>query len=144
MFGAGRRLAWRRHNRQRSDLHRTRHRDPPRRPQTPFEKNCECRGRALPELTPGLPVKKRKGHLAITDRYPGFLHHQVVELGYLKSAHTLSADSIAFNVQPRITGQVLIGSSRQFDTTSEVDNVILGRMLARAVEYMPRLASITN
>ena len=98
-------------------------------------------GERSPELTPGLPVKKRKGHLAITDRYPGFLHHQVVELGYLKSAHTLSADSIAFNVQPRITGQVLIGSSRQFDTTSEVDNVILGRMLARAVEYMPRLAS---
>ena len=84
-------------------------------------------GERSPELTPGLPVKKRKGHLAITDRYPGFLHHQVVELGYLKSAHTLSADSIAFNVQPRITGQVLIGSSRQFDTTSEVDNVILGR-----------------
>ncbi len=98
-------------------------------------------GERSPELTPGIPVKKRKGHLAITDRYPGFLRHQVVELGYLKSAHTLSADSVAFNVQPRITGQVLIGSSRQFDTTSEVDHAILGRMLARAVEYMPGLAS---
>lgn len=98
-------------------------------------------GERSPELTPGIPVKKRKGHLAITDRYPGFLRHQVVELGYLKSAHTLSADSVAFNVQPRITGQVLIGSSRQFDTTSEVDHAILSRMLARAVEYMPRLAS---
>ncbi len=29
-------------------------------------------------------IKKRKGHLVITDRYPGFLRHQLVELGYLK------------------------------------------------------------
>src|SRR6185369_14406571 len=32
-----------------------------------------------PELSPGLPVRKRKGHLLITDRYPGFVHHQIVE-----------------------------------------------------------------
>ena len=38
------------------------------------------------ELTPGIVMRKRKGHLVITDRYPGFLRHQVVELGYLKSA----------------------------------------------------------
>lgn len=98
-------------------------------------------GERSPGLTPGIPVKKRKGHLAITDRYPGLLRHQVVELGYLKSAHSLTEDSVAFNVQPRATGQVLIGSSRQFDSSSEVDHAILSRMLARAVEYMPGLAS---
>jgi glycine/D-amino acid oxidase-like deaminating enzyme len=98
-------------------------------------------GERSAELTPGLPVRKRKGHLAITDRYPNFLRHQVVELGYLKSAHSVSTDSVAFNVQPRITGQVLIGSSRQFDESPEVDHAILSRMLARAVEYMPGLAS---
>lgn len=91
------------------------------------------------ELTAGIPVKKRKGHLAITDRYPGFLRHQVVELGYLKSAHSTSADSVAFNVQPRSTGQVLIGSSRQFDAPPAVDYEILGRMLARAAAYIPAL-----
>jgi len=31
-----------------------------------------------PALTPGLEVKKRKGHLVITDRYPHFLRHQLV------------------------------------------------------------------
>ena len=67
-----------------------------------------------PEIVPGLPVKKRKGHLVITDRYPGFLRHQLVELGYLKSAHSHSTSSVAFNVQPRKTGQILIGSSRQY------------------------------
>ena len=66
-------------------------------------------------LTPGLPIRKKKGHLVITERYPGFVSHQLVELGYIKSAHASEADSVAFNVQPRETGQVLLGSSRQYD-----------------------------
>ncbi|MBP7475336.1 MAG: FAD-binding oxidoreductase, partial [Pyrinomonadaceae bacterium] len=66
------------------------------------------------ELSPELNIKKRKGHLVITERYPNFLSHQLIELGYLKSAHGKDADSVAFNVQPRSTGQVLLGSSRQF------------------------------
>jgi glycine/D-amino acid oxidase-like deaminating enzyme len=92
------------------------------------------------ELTAGIDVKKRKGHLVITDRYPGFLRHQLVELGYLKSAHSVSCDSVAFNVQPRRTGQILIGSSRQYGAEhKEVDQVILARMVRRAQEYMPTL-----
>ena len=71
-------------------------------------------GQSAPQLSRGINIKPRKGHLVITDRYPNFLRHQVVELGYLKSAHSLTADSVAFNVQPRKTGQILIGSSRQY------------------------------
>ena len=98
-----------------------------------------------PELTPGIAVKKRKGHLVITDRYPGFARHQLVELGYLKSAHSLTTDSVAFNVQPRATGQVLIGSSRQYDDESRgVNATMLKAMLRRAVEYMPRLAKLST
>jgi len=97
-------------------------------------------GAWAPELTPRIEIKKRKGHLVITDRYPGFLRHQLVELGYLKSAHSVSSDSVAFNVQPRRTGQILIGSSRQYGAEGkDVDNVILARMLQRAQEYMPGL-----
>ncbi len=95
------------------------------------------------ESTPGVEIKKRKGHLVITDRYPGFLRHQLVELGYLKSAHSVSADSVAFNVQPRRTGQILIGSSRQYgDESKGVEHGILTKMLLRAREYMPGLASL--
>jgi glycine/D-amino acid oxidase-like deaminating enzyme len=98
-----------------------------------------------PALTPGLPVRKRKGHLVITERYPGFVHHQLVELGYLKSAHCVSRDSVAFNIQPRKTGQVLIGSSRQYDAeTTDVDQPILDRMLNRALEYLPRLGQLSS
>ncbi len=91
-----------------------------------------------PALTPGVNIKKRKGHLVITDRYPGWVRHQLVELGYLKSAHSITADSAAFNVQPRQTGQLLIGSSRQYGAEhKEVDHAILSRMLQRAEEYLP-------
>lgn len=97
-----------------------------------------------PELTPGLAVRKRKGHLVITDREPGFVHHQIVELGYLKSAHSTGTDSVAFNIQPRITGQMLIGSSRQYGAeTTVVDQHILNRMLERAIEYLPGLGKLS-
>jgi glycine/D-amino acid oxidase-like deaminating enzyme len=104
-----------------------------------------CAGSWSPLLTPGLEVKKRKGHLVITDRYPKFLRHQLVELGYLKSAHSLTAESVAFNIQPRKTGQLLIGSSRQFDVDdTHVDPSILRRMLERAVEYLPGLRKLSS
>jgi len=101
-------------------------------------------GASAVDLTPGLEIKKRKGHLVITDRYPGFVRHQLVELGYLKSAHSVSGDSVAFNVQPRRTGQILIGSSRQYGAEyKEVDNSMLVRMLQRAQEYMPGLSQMS-
>ena len=51
------------------------------------------------------------------------------------------SDSVAFNVQPRRTGQVLIGSSRQYGAeNNEVDHQILARMVQRASHYMPTLA----
>ena len=100
-------------------------------------------GAAVQELQPDVDVRARKGHLLITDRYPGFLRHQVIELGYLKSAHSVTRDSVAFNAQPRATGQVLIGSSRQYGVEdAAVDKGILGSMLRRAFEYLPGLADL--
>ncbi len=101
-------------------------------------------GAAAPDLTPGLPIVPRRGHLVITDRHPRFCRHQVLELGYLRSAHAMDGASVAFNVQPRITGQVLIGSSRElagWDPTPNRD--ILARMLARAIAFMPGLARLS-
>jgi len=97
-----------------------------------------------PLLTPGIDVQKRKGHLLITDRYHGFVRHQLVELGYLKSAHSISSDSVAFNVQPRKTGQVLIGSSRQYGVDDpKIEAAMLSRMLSRAAEYMPGITQLS-
>jgi glycine/D-amino acid oxidase-like deaminating enzyme len=94
------------------------------------------------DLLPALPIRKRKGHLAITVPRLGFVHHQLVELGYLKSAHLVDADSVAFNVQPRPNGQVMIGASRQYGNEDPgVDAHIVEQLLERAWSYMPALAS---
>ncbi len=93
-----------------------------------------------PRLVPGLPIVPRKGHLVITDRRPGWVRHQLVELGYLHSAHTFGGASVAFNVQPRRTGQLLIGSSRElvgFDPG--INRSLLATMLDRAVDFVPAL-----
>ena len=110
----------------------------------PAARTVIATGAAARELVPGLPITPRKGHLLITDRYPGFLRHQLIELGYLKSAHSSSADSVAFNAQPRLTGQVLIGSSRQYGIEDgAIETHMMDRMLRRAVEYMPDLAGLS-
>lgn len=101
-------------------------------------------GHRVPELTEGVTVFKRKGHLAVTNRYPGLIRHQIIELGYLKSAHTMKGDSVAFNIQPRKEGKLLIGSSRQSDAGDKaIDHALLGRMLRRAFEYIPSLRDIS-
>jgi glycine/D-amino acid oxidase-like deaminating enzyme len=129
-------------------------------------------GAAAPDLTPGLPIVPRKGHLVITDRHPGFCRHQLVELGYLDSAHgprrgagagtgvgagaragaeaagepaatAAMAASVAFNVQPRATGQVLIGSSRELVGWDRTHNHGLERrMIGRALDFLPRLGGV--
>ena len=87
-------------------------------------------------------LRAKKGQLAITDRYAPLLSHQLVELGYGASAHA-GGTSVAFNVQPRPTGQLLIGSSRQFDNTDrELDLPLLAAMLARARHFLPSLDNL--
>ena len=94
-------------------------------------------------LTPGLPIRKRRGHLVITDRYPGFVRHQLVELGYLKSAHSVTTDSVAFNVQPRRTGQLLIGSSREYGAEdATINHTLLAAMVARTQAYLPEIGNL--
>ena len=101
-------------------------------------------GPHAPELTPDLPVIPRKGHLIITDRYPGFCRHQLVELGYLKSAHLMTTESVAFNLQPRATGQVMIGSSRELvGWTAGINQYLVRRMLERAIEFAPALRGMS-
>ena len=100
-------------------------------------------GAASRQLLPGLPIEPRRGHLVITDRYPGYLGHQVIELGYLEEAHAFDRDSVAFNVQPRKTGQLLIGSSRELVGWDPAVNAgVRSRMLRRAAEFLPGLPAL--
>jgi D-hydroxyproline dehydrogenase subunit beta len=102
-------------------------------------------GLAASALLPDVPLVPKKGHLLITDRYPDLVRHQLLELGYIKSAHHATGTSVAFNVQARPTGQLLIGSSRQFDTVDPaVELDVLARMLRRAARYLPTLPALNG
>jgi len=101
-------------------------------------------GQFATKLVPGIKMEPRKGHLVITDRYLGFVRHQLLELGYSKSARSAAGASVAFNVQPRKTGHLLIGSSRQFGAAgTEVEPGILSQMLNRAFQYLPELKNLS-
>ncbi len=95
-------------------------------------------GTDAPMLIPALPIRPRKGHILVVDAGPDFARHQVMELGYLKSTHTDEGDSVAFNVRHNKKGELLIGSSRQFDVTDpKIEPAMIKRILKRAIEYMP-------
>jgi len=80
-----------------------------RAPRTAVSERDRCR---RTQLHPRRECKETQGPSRYYRSVSGFVRHQLVELGYLKSAHSVTADSVAFNVQPRSTGQLLIGSSR--------------------------------
>lgn len=91
----------------------------------------------------GLPLIPKKGHLLITERYPNFANHQIIELGYVKKAHSAKGDSCAFNIQPRKTGQMIIGSSREFcGFDKSINKKLLSEMLHRANYFMPDLKNL--
>ncbi len=90
-----------------------------------------------------LALRPRQGQLAITDRYPGYIRHALVELGYVDSAHGQARESVAFNAQPRASGQVLLGSSRSYgDVSTAVDAALLGRMVRRARRFLPDIGAL--
>jgi glycine/D-amino acid oxidase-like deaminating enzyme len=96
------------------------------------------------ELLPEVGIRPRKGHLLITTRGPRFVTHQIVELGYVATTANRDPVSVACNVQPRSTGQVLIGSSRQEETHDpRVEPAVLERMLDRSTHFFPRLRRLT-
>ncbi len=94
-------------------------------------------------LLPEVPVAPRKGHLAITDRYPGRLAHQVVSMDYGQAAAGAHGLALAANVQPRATGQWLVGSCRQDGLhDGAVDPQVMAAVLASAIALLPCLAGM--
>ncbi len=98
--------------------------------------------RLWPGASP-LALRPRKGQLAITDRYPGYIGHALVELGYIDAAHGDADEAVAFNAQPRASGQLLLGSTRSYrDTGADVDPSLLARMVRRAQRFLPDIGAL--
>lgn len=100
-------------------------------------------GAAVASLLPDVPVFGRKGHLAITDRYPGRLSHQVVSMNYGQTEAGSGALAVAANIQPRASGQWLVGSCRQDgQADTSLDPVALAAVLRTAIGLFPCLAQM--
>lgn len=100
-------------------------------------------GAQMAQLLPEVPVFPRKGHLAITDRYPGRLRHQVVSMNYGQAAGGPDALAVAANIQPRATGQWLVGSCRQDgQTDAAIDPAVLAKVLRSAIALLPCLGGM--
>ncbi|MCI4372735.1 MAG: FAD-binding oxidoreductase [Thermoplasmata archaeon] len=101
-------------------------------------------GVAAPQLSEGVPVRPRKGHLLRVEKFGPTLGHQLVELGYGSSVRSTEATSVAFNVQPASDGSWTVGASREWGSTStEVDPATVARVWKRAAEFLPSLARAT-
>jgi glycine/D-amino acid oxidase-like deaminating enzyme len=100
-------------------------------------------GSQVAQLLPEVPVFPRKGHIAVTDRYPGRLTHQIVSMNYGQTEAGADGFAVAANVQPRPTGQWLIGSSRQEGRTdTAIDRPVLEAVLQGAIALVPALAQM--
>lgn len=101
-----------------------------------------CTGSHPQLLAEPLPIRRRKGHLMVTAKGQPICQSQIIELGYLTSAHGSDDFSVAFNLQPRPGGQCLIGSSREFGVEdSRPSRRVLAAMLQTALSYAPGLAN---
>jgi D-hydroxyproline dehydrogenase subunit beta len=96
-----------------------------------------------PRLLPGLAVRPRKGHIALTAPRPGWVRHNVSEIGYMSETLPDSEESVALVVQPRPDGRYLLGATRQFvGPTADVEASILERLRERVYEYVPSLREL--
>lgn len=100
-------------------------------------------GWQVPNLIPSVPVRPRKGHIALTAPRPGFVRHQVSEVGYVRGAQPENDEVITFSFQPRTSGRYLIGATRQYvGSSTEVEPRVIDRLLARAREFLPEIDGI--
>lgn len=91
-----------------------------------------------PALLPGLPVRPRKGPIALTAPRPGWIRHNLSEIGYMAETRSTAGDSISLVVQPRASGRFLLGATRQYaGPSTEVDPGVIGKLLETVHRYVP-------
>jgi D-hydroxyproline dehydrogenase subunit beta len=96
-----------------------------------------------PELLPGLPVRPRKGHILLTAPRPGWVHHNVGEIGYMAETRPTQGDSISLVVQPRPDGRFLLGATRQYaGPSTDVDPTVAAELHRRIVAFVPGFSDL--
>jgi D-hydroxyproline dehydrogenase subunit beta len=108
------------------------------------ERTVLATGWQAPLLRPGLPIRPRKGHIALLAPRPGFAHHQLSEISYVHGARPEANDVFSFSLQPRTSGRYLLGATRQYvGTSTDVDPRVIEKLLARARRFIPDIDQLT-
>jgi sarcosine oxidase subunit beta len=91
-----------------------------------------------------IPVLPRKGHIVVTEPVPNIVNCKMMEAGYTQ---TVGDDArglaIAAVVERTLSGNILLGSSREFaGFDCSVDPDVIRAIVARALRFFPKLKSI--
>jgi glycine/D-amino acid oxidase-like deaminating enzyme len=91
-----------------------------------------------------LPIRPRKGHILVTARVPGLIHHPLLEGGYVTTVQSAAEDlQVALVAEMTAGGTLLLGSSRQFvGFDRSVSLAVLQAIAARAARFLPALARV--
>jgi len=91
-----------------------------------------------------LPIRPRKGHILVTARVPGLIHHPMLEGGYVTTVQSAAEDlQVALVAEMTAGGTLLLGSSRQFaGFDRSVSLAVLQAIAARAARFLPALARV--
>jgi D-hydroxyproline dehydrogenase subunit beta len=100
-------------------------------------------GWQTPRLIPDLPIRPRKGHIARSVPRPGWIRHNLSEIGYMAETRPTAGDSISMVVQPRASGQYLFGATRQYVGASlDVDPKVIEDLLRVIRSFVPGFADL--
>jgi len=100
-------------------------------------------GWQTPRLIPELPIRPRKGHIARSVPRPGWIRHNLSEIGYMAETRPTAGDSISMVVQPRVSGQYLFGATRQYAGPSlEVDPQVIEALMRVIRSFVPGFADL--
>lgn len=90
------------------------------------------------------PIRPRKGHILVTAKTPGLIHHPLLEGAYATTVQSASEDlQVALVAEMTAGGTLLLGSSRQFVGFGRSASAEVMRAIAtRAVRFLPSLARV--
>lgn len=91
-----------------------------------------------------IPVLPRKGHVVVTEPADGMLHHTVMEAGYTRTVRgNREGAAIAAVMEPTRSGNILLGSSREFVGFDRcVDPRVISFIISRVLRFLPELERI--
>jgi len=91
-----------------------------------------------------IPVLPRKGHVIVTEPADGMIRHTVMEAGYTRTVmESGEGVAVAAVMEPTRSGNILLGSSREFaGFDRSVDPLLISAILSRVLRLLPDLKHI--